>query len=277
MNVLKVIADICVGSKKANRSAILKFEDFAKKQPQIDIPVTHRIHGGMYMREITIPKGCVLTGQIYKFNHFDIMLGGDITVSTDGGETKRLTGNNIFNGLHGKKRAGYAHEDTRWITIHPFSGSNGDEIQSRITAETFEELRGFEAESSKLDFELMISSIGISKEEMTIQSESEDDMVKDVDLSGSVYLSDSLISGKGIFASRDFMQDEFICMARMGGQRTIAGRYTNHGFQENAEIKVTDSGVKLFAKEHIYEGEEITVDYRNVINHRLVKGDLCQG
>jgi len=107
-NALKVIDTLCVGNKYDNRAIILNFEDIAKTMDQIEIPVIHHIHGGMYGREITIPKDTVLTGQIYKFDHFDIMISGDITVSTDTGETKRFTGYNCFKGMSGKKRAGYS-------------------------------------------------------------------------------------------------------------------------------------------------------------------------
>ena len=39
------------------RTILAKYEEFALAQPQIDIPVSHRIHGGMYARQITIPAG----------------------------------------------------------------------------------------------------------------------------------------------------------------------------------------------------------------------------
>ena len=98
-NGLSVIGDICVKNKSSNRAKILEYEEIAKGLPQVDIPVIHHMHGGMYGREITIPKGTVLTGQIYKFDHFDIMIGGDITVSTDDAQVIRFKGFNIFKGL----------------------------------------------------------------------------------------------------------------------------------------------------------------------------------
>jgi hypothetical protein len=140
---VSVISDICVGDKLSNRAAILEYEKFALEQPQIDIPVKNYIHGGMYAREITVPKDTILTGQIYKFDHFDVMISGDVTVSTDTGERKRLTGYNLLEGLSGKKRAGYFHEETVWVTFHPFTGKDGDEIQDFITVDSFEELEEF--------------------------------------------------------------------------------------------------------------------------------------
>jgi hypothetical protein len=273
---LKVIDDICAGSKTLNRASILKYEEFARTQPQIEIPVTHRIHGGMYMREIIIPKDCLLTGQIYKFNHFDVMISGDITVSTDGGERKRLTGYNVFNGMNGKKRAGYAHEDTTWLTVHPFEGVDGEEIQKRITAETFEELREFQVNANVLDFNLMLEHIGVSHKDMIAISEFDGDMMdmpNDVD---NVEVKSSEISGNGLFATKNISLGSEICPTRIDGKRTPAGRYTNHGFQENAEMKLHNGDALLVAKADIHAGEEITINYRDVINTRAIGGDLCQ-
>ena len=137
---------LCVGDGRATKEKILAYEVMAKVMPQVDIPVKSTMHGGMYAREITIPKGTFLTGAIYKFDHLDIMISGDITVTTDDGERKRFTGYNFFEGLSGKKRAGYAHEDTTWIGIHPVVGDDPEEVQKFLTVETFEELAEFEEE-----------------------------------------------------------------------------------------------------------------------------------
>ena len=272
--VLKVIDDICVGSRTLNRESLLRFEEFAKKQPQLEIPVKHYIHGGMYGREITIPKDTILTGQIYKFNHFDIMVSGDITVSTDNGETKRLTGYNCFKGMAGKKRAGYAHEDTTWITFHPYSGSNGDDIQKFITAETFEELELFNIAINRADYLTFVNSIGMNQEQIDEQVNNKSDLSGlEIDC---VYVADSKINGKGLFSYRDFDADEIVCLARDGNKRTLAGRYTNHALQPNSEIVFISDEWQLKTLSPIFEGEEFTISYRDILKNRLIRGDLCQ-
>lgn len=99
---------------------------------QVAIPVEHRFVNGMYAREILIPKGTMLTGRVHKFGYVDIMLSGDITVATPDG-TKRLTGINIMEGYPGRKRAGYAHEDTRWITVHRTEETDADKMMDVLT------------------------------------------------------------------------------------------------------------------------------------------------
>jgi hypothetical protein len=86
----------------------------------------------MYVREITIPKGTILTGAVHKFDYVDIMLSGDIAVATPDG-MKRLTGINIMAGPAGRKRAGYAYEDTRWLTVHKTDATTSEGIEDVIT------------------------------------------------------------------------------------------------------------------------------------------------
>lgn len=274
MNGVSVIHQICVGSKIDNREKILEYERFAKENVQVEIPPTHYIHGGMYAREITIPKGTIITGQIYKFNHLDIMISGDITVTTDTDKPVRYKGYNLFKGMSGKKRAGYAHEDTVWITIHPVTGADGEEIQSLITAQTFEELEIFNAELSKIDFAMMIDGMQIDEKTMCEQSNNESDYEE---ISADfVMLGNSKIHGKGLFAKSNFCEGDLIMPARVDSKRTQAGRYTNHSANPNARMVVNDSGVYLVAIRSIFCGDEITVNYRDVLSERLSKGDICQ-
>lgn len=146
MDYTKVLAIIeatsCTDTNK-RRERLNNLEQDLLKEPQIEIPVKHRFVGGMYSREITIPKNTLLTGRIHKFDHFDIMLSGDITVSTDNGEVKRITGLNILEGKAGKKRAGIAHEDTHWITFHSAEERDPEEMYEFLTCGSFQELDNF--------------------------------------------------------------------------------------------------------------------------------------
>jgi len=269
---LSVVGGICVQNKASNRAKILEYEEIAKELPQVDIPVNHYIHGGMYGREITIPAGTVITGQLYKFDHFDIMISGDITVSTDTGETKRLTGFNLFKGMSGKKRAGYAHKDTHWVTFHSVDGDNGDEIQNYITSETFDELENFHVDINRADYFNFVNESGMTQEQIIEQVENMDDMIND-ELKG-VYISDSAISGKGLFSNERFCIGDVICQAGINDKRTLAGRYSNHAVFANAEIKILNGSAEMVAIRDIEKDEEVTVNYRDVIKNRLIEGDL---
>lgn len=276
----KVIDDLCGKGRGPTRKNILDYENFAKSLPQICIPVKHTIHGGMYAREITIPKGTFITGQIYKFDHLDIMLSGDITVSTEDGESKRINGHNVFQGESGKKRAGYAHENTTWITIHPYGeniSDDGDKIQAFLTAETFQDLELFYQAVNRNDYEKMVMEMDLTEQEIRAVVENKDDVIDmPIGFDGLIVKASS-IDGVGLFTDDKISKDTFVCPARINGMRTPAGRYVNHAFMPNCKILVGSNGLaSLFSIKSISEGEELTINYQNTISHRALVGDLCQ-
>ena len=266
------------------RESIFSLEDKINETLSIDpdleaeIPVKHRFSGDMYMREITIPAGTLLTGRIHKFDHFDIMLSGKIMVSTDDGEPRIMEGLHLMEGKAGKKRAGYALEDTHWITVHSAQERNPEEMYEFLTCGTFEELGEFYQELSRYDYGSMLKDLGMVEEVVLRQVQNKDDMM-DANFDPAIshiMIQDSKIQGLGAFAKKAFSSGDVIAAARIGEKRTIAGRYTNHAYLPNAQMVVTSEGVDLVALEDIPEGEEITVSYRKVLDSRLKGGDLCQ-
>lgn len=126
---------------------IEQMEGMMLECPQVDIPVKSLFTNGMYAREITIPKGTLLTGRVHLFDYVDIMLSGDITVATPEG-AKRFTGPNVFQGVSGRKRAGYAHEDTRWVTVHRTDVLDAQEFVNKLTVQTMKQFNNL-LEASK--------------------------------------------------------------------------------------------------------------------------------
>jgi len=157
-----VVADVSCVDVATRRGKLFALESAMLAEKQVDIPVNHRFCGGMYAREITIPKGTLLTGRIHKFEHFDIMLSGDISVSTDTGEIKRLTGLNIMEGKPGKKRAGYAHADTHWITFHSAEECDPELMYDMLTCSSFEELEQF-----NIQYQAAVARIESDEKELT--------------------------------------------------------------------------------------------------------------
>ncbi len=239
----------------ANRDVqqkIMALEAEWAKLPQLDIPVTHRYNGGIYAREITIPKGTLLTGRIYKDDHLDVMISGDVTVSGDDG-IKRLKGYNIFQGKRGKKRAGYAHEDTTWLTFHNCPQMNDDAYLDYLTVETFEALDNY-------DYTQVLLEYGFSEETARSQSEDEDDRINDS--FDGVEVRESKIEGKGLFAAMPIKAGSDVIPGRLDGLRTIGGRYVNHALNPNAVMVMGGDDIFLVALVDIDSDEEITVSYR---------------
>jgi len=82
------------------------------------MPLVHKFCDGMYVREIFIPSGMLLTGKIHKHEHPNFLLQGTVTMITEDGGTKQLSAPQSLVSPAGCKRAIYTHTDVRWATVH---------------------------------------------------------------------------------------------------------------------------------------------------------------
>jgi hypothetical protein len=117
--------------------------------PQVDMPVVHRFARGVYVRELQIPAGTVLTGRIHKFSQVNILLEGEISVLTERG-IERLQAPAVFESPAGAKRAGYAHTDVRWLTVCGTHNTDPDTLEDELTVKTYAE---YEAHCALLEGE----------------------------------------------------------------------------------------------------------------------------
>jgi len=127
-------------SKDAMRGKIVALEREMLKCQQVQIEPVHYFAKGLYAREITIPKGTLLTGKIHLQEHLNIISKGDISVLTDDG-IRRLVAPVTIISKPGIKRVGYAHEETVWTTIHACDVTDVDKIEEALVVDTFEQFR----------------------------------------------------------------------------------------------------------------------------------------
>jgi len=126
-----------VAKKEAQRKSILDMEKSLLHLPQIQLEPKHYIAGGMYARELFMPKGSAVTGKIHIKEHL-VILCGDVSVATDDGVI-RYTGYCTFVGAPGSKRALYMHEDTVWTAIHTTDKLTVEECESTLVTNSYEE------------------------------------------------------------------------------------------------------------------------------------------
>ena len=120
---------------------VIQLERALTALPQAECPVWHHFSPGLYARKMLIRKGTVLTGAVHKTEHLCI-ISGDIEVTTDDG-VKRITDQHaIISSKPGAKRAGYAHEDTYWTTVHATEETDLDRLVEELTESTAQELLG---------------------------------------------------------------------------------------------------------------------------------------
>lgn len=101
-----------------------RFDDIEAKmaqEPQIRLPLNHLFTPGLYIREVLLPKGTLLTSKIHMTEHPFVISRGLVSVwSGIEGETPQLFGA-PYTGITkpGTRRIIYAHEDTILSTFHP--------------------------------------------------------------------------------------------------------------------------------------------------------------
>lgn len=98
----------------------------------IHIEPVHRFADGIYAREITIPKGTLLTGKIHRTRHLNIVSAGQIAVWSEGEPLRVITAPYSFVAEPGTRRLGYAYEDTVWTTIHATTETDLEKLEAEL-------------------------------------------------------------------------------------------------------------------------------------------------
>lgn len=124
--------------QQTNREAIKRLETEILQCVPADMPVEHFFAKGLYARSLCIPKHCVLTGAIHKHEHINILAKGDITVVTDDGP-RRIQAPCVMVSKPGTKRAGFAHEDSVWVTVHACEAKDVETAEQLLVTNDYDE------------------------------------------------------------------------------------------------------------------------------------------
>ena len=150
--VSEIVEPKIIISKEEVRERILAFEKKLRSIPGSMVgdcfPLKHTFVDGAYVREITMPKGALLTSKIHKVCHPYFVLKGDVSVLTEKG-VQRIKA--PYSGITpaGTKRILYIHEETVWTTVHVTKEKDLEKIEEEIIANNFDELTD-ESDKSKL-------------------------------------------------------------------------------------------------------------------------------
>lgn len=141
MNITAFIYSGMLRSQPDLVARIHDLETLLRAGPQADCPVRNLFSPGIFMREMLIPAGVVLVGAEHRTRHMNIISKGRITVWTEDG-MRELSAPYVFESLPGTKRAGYAHEDTIWTTVHanPDDETSMEVLTERLTTSKYSDL-----------------------------------------------------------------------------------------------------------------------------------------
>lgn len=99
-------------------------------------PLKHTFADGLYIRQISMPKGQVISTGIHKKEHPYFVMKGEISVLTENGIEKIIA---PYYGITkpGTKRLIYIHEDSIWITVHATDKETPEEVLHDVVAKNF--------------------------------------------------------------------------------------------------------------------------------------------
>ncbi len=137
--------------KTSIRKDIMEFESMLREHPDafvgdnISCPLKHSFADGIYVREITIPAGMILTGKVHKHAHPNFLLKGEVEVFTESGGSERLIAPCSMISKAGTKRIVHTLTQVVWTTVHhnPNNITDIDKLEDIVIAKDYLEYEKF--------------------------------------------------------------------------------------------------------------------------------------
>ena len=126
-------------TKSERRLKLLDIEQHCKSQEVesgIEIHPTVYSADGVYAREIFIPAGTLLVGEIHLKSQINVVSQGVIRVATEDG-VRTIVAPYTFVSPAGTKRAGYVLEDTVWTTFLPTDKTDNKDVYAEFIAKDY--------------------------------------------------------------------------------------------------------------------------------------------
>lgn len=133
------------------RDKVFTAEAIMKTLPQVELKVIHHFSEGVYARELYIPAGVVLIGEIHKFKNLNILSKGCIQVLTEDG-MKEIEAPFTIVSPAGTKRIARALTDCVWTTIHGTDETDLTKIEIHFIAKSEQEWLSYCGQQLELGF-----------------------------------------------------------------------------------------------------------------------------
>jgi|TARA_R100001369_G_scaffold2958_9_gene9703 hypothetical protein len=103
-------------------------------------PLKQTLEGGLYTRELFMPKGAVIVSMIHKQQHPSFLLKGELSYLTDEGEIKKIKAPSTVFTQKGTQRVFYVHKDSEWCCVYKTDAKTFEEAESDVYVDKFTEL-----------------------------------------------------------------------------------------------------------------------------------------
>lgn len=103
------------------------------KHTKVETPVTHFFAGGVYVRQIFIPKCTLILGKRHRHETCNMLLQGRMLQFNEAdGSSTILEAPAMFKSMPGTRKLGYALEDSIFCNIHPTDETNLEKIEEQV-------------------------------------------------------------------------------------------------------------------------------------------------
>ena len=125
-NRIAVMSESAIEKVRLVQNAMLKF-------PQIDLPVHHILHGGMYSRSLVIPAGVAIAGAFIQVPT-TLVVNGNVTVYAND-QAYEIDGYQVLVASAGRKQVFVAHADTNMTMTFATGATTVEDAENEFTSE----------------------------------------------------------------------------------------------------------------------------------------------
>jgi len=127
-NRIAVMSESAIEKVQLVQNAMLKL-------PQVDLPVHHILHGGMYSRSLVIPAGVAIAGAFIQVPT-TLVVSGNVTVYAND-QAYKIDGYQVLVASAGRKQLFVAHTDTNMTMTFATDAKTVEGAENEFTSESY--------------------------------------------------------------------------------------------------------------------------------------------
>jgi len=109
---------------------------------KITYPLKQTLEGGLYTRELFMPKGHIIVSMIHRQQHPSFLLKGKVSYLTDSGKLVTAKAPHIIFTQIGTQRVLYIHEDTTWCCVYKTEAKTFEQAEADVYTDDYHMLPG---------------------------------------------------------------------------------------------------------------------------------------
>lgn len=131
------------GKLEVNRDKLMTLQQMVMTHPDVkersDYPVRNHFAKDLYARELFIPAGNLIIGEIHRHSSINTLCSGKIILVTEEG-TLHLEAPYIVASKPGIKRVIFTKTNCTWLTVHGTAETDVDKIEEEFIAKDYSEV-----------------------------------------------------------------------------------------------------------------------------------------